>query len=141
MAISGAGRPLPAAARISRHSSFTCLGSSRLREKRTTPAAVPSRSQEARRGGTDLPSNPAIRNGKAKSRFPVRSITPYFTDPIVNPAMNRSRKKVYTTATGMLAMSAPAISGPHWNTSPRTSSVGTPMETVFLAETEMKVRA
>lgn len=33
------------------------------------------------------------------------------------------------------------MSGPHWKTSPRMSSVGTPMEIVFFAETEMKVSA
>jgi hypothetical protein len=31
------------------------------------------------------------------------------------------------------------MSGPHWKTSPRTSSVGTPMETAFLAEAARKL--
>jgi hypothetical protein len=48
---------------------------------------VPSRSQEASTGGTDFPSNPAIRNGAARTRYP-------FTAPTVKPAMNRSTKKL-----------------------------------------------
>lgn len=87
MAINGDGRPFPAAARISRTSSLTWRGPSRLREKRMTPDAVPSRSQEASTGGTDFPSNPAIRNGAARTRYP-------FTAPTVKPAMNRSTKKL-----------------------------------------------
>ena len=65
-------------------------------------------------------SSPSRRSSPEPQSYP-------FTAPMVKPAMKRSRKKLYITATGRLAMRAPAINGPQRKTSPRTSSVGTPM--------------
>jgi hypothetical protein len=54
--------------------------------------------------------------------------------PMANPDMIRSRNIVYKIATGMLAISAPPMSGPQKKTSPLTSSVVMPMPMVFFAE-------
>src|SRR5690554_243296 len=59
------------------------------------------------------------------------------TAPIVNPAMNRSRKRLKTMAMGSATNTADACSDCQKNTSPRTNAVGTPTLIGLFAVDEM----
>ncbi len=60
---------------------------------------------------------------------------------MVKPLMKRSRKRVNTKAMGTATRMAAAWSGCQKKTSPRMSSVGTPVDTTFSVVGEMKARA